>query len=129
MAKVTITLEGMEPLQKAFREMPDRVKDYSAQAVTASSFAISQRMKATVQVDTGLLKSVIASVPAGRGTTASVRIGQEGFYWKFLEYGRKGAPAFPFIRAATEAEATPFEQRIRDIAAKVERDFTSSRFL
>lgn len=128
MAKVTMKLDGMEALQRAIVAQPVRVKAYASDAVSASTFAIAQRMRATVPVRSGVLKSQITPIVGRASLSARIEIAPEAFYWRFVEYGTVRVGARPFIRPAADQESTTFIGRIRDIGEKLERDFATSRF-
>jgi HK97 gp10 family phage protein len=133
-AKVTMSLTGMDALQRALKTAPDTVQLYAADAVTKTGFAIAQRARALVPVGaTGALKRAIASAPAS--TTRSGPSGRVGldspevFYWRYVEFGTVRVRARPFFRPAADAEADDYVARIRAIGPALERDLSASRFV
>lgn len=120
-------LEGMEALQRAVTRAPDTLKAHMGTAIATTTYAIASRMKSMVPVATGTLRAAIESTT--RGMNGRVLIQPSAYYWRFIEYGTKYQTARPFIRPSTEAESGQFEQRIRAIGPKLERDFSSGRFI
>jgi HK97 gp10 family phage protein len=133
MAKVKMTLTGMDALQRALKTAPEAVQDHAAAAVQTTAFAIAQRARALVPVKTGALKSAITSA----AIKTNGRVGLSGakgeknpaFYWRFVEFGTRHMPARPFFRPAADAEAEAFVARVREIGPALERDLASSRFV
>lgn len=134
MNKVTMTLVGLEALKAAVSRCPDVVRAHMGDVIAATSFAVAQRARSLAPVQTGALKSAITSTARG----LSGRVGLTGGmingrrpdkYWRFVEFGTVKMAARPLFRAATEGESPGFEQRIRGIVPKIERDFASSRFV
>ena len=134
MAKVTMTLDGMEPLQRALKTAPDLVQVHASDAVAKTSFAVSQRAKALVPVATGALKAAISAT--ARGTSGRVGLSKGAstggvgpeVYWRFVEFGTVRVPARPFFRPAAEAETSAYVERIRAIGSRLERDLSGGRF-
>jgi phage protein, HK97 gp10 family len=134
MAKVTMSLTGMEGLQRALKTAPDLVKAGAADAVLKTGFAIAQRARALVPVRTGDLKDHIAS--ASRGTSGRVGMGPGGrrktkpsVYWRYVEFGTRHMPARPFFRPATDAEAIGYVDRLRRVGRDLERDLSASSLM
>lgn len=134
MKNVSMTLDGVDKLKAAVARQPELVRRHMTGVIQATSFSVAQRAKALAPVDTGALKSSITA--QSRGLSGSVRV-QGGvihgrrpeIYWRFIEYGTVKTPARPLFRAATEAETSAFETRIRNIVPAIERDFASGRLL
>jgi HK97 gp10 family phage protein len=130
MAKVTMTLTGMEGLQRALKTAPDLVQLGASDAVQKTSFAVAQRARALVPVRTGDLKNHIGS--ASRKTSG--RVGVEGgtgktdpaTYWRYVEFGTRYMPARPFFRPAADAETNDYIERLRRVGRDLERDLSSS---
>lgn len=116
-----MTLTGMDGLIRALKAMPDVARAELKYAVEATVVAIAQRMRATVARSSGLLLRNISH--SMRGLTGHVEIGVDAFYWHFLEFGTVNMAAKPFIRPSAELEAPAFEQRLRDVASTLEREF------
>lgn len=125
--KVTMRLEGFDALQRAIVKAPNVVKAHAGSAVGATAFAVAQRMRSLVRVDTGRLRQAIEV--SSRGLSGRVLINPSGFYWPFLEYGTVRMAARPFVRPAAEAETSDFLTRVRDIGKKLERDWSAGRFV
>lgn len=120
-------LEGMDALKRAVTRAPETLKAHMGTAVAQTTFAIAGRMRSSVPVRTGTLRGSIESTT--RGMSGRVLISGSAYYWRFIEYGTRYQTARPFIRPATESESGQFEQRVRAIGPKLERDFSSGRFL
>ena len=128
MAKVTSSLDGFEATRRAFVAAPDLVQVLAAGVVAKSTFAVAQRMRASVRVRTGKLRSQIVSSSTG----LNGRVGfasKEVFYWRFVEFGTVRLPARPFIRPSAEAEADPYVREMAAIGRKLERDMSAGRLL
>lgn len=130
MNKVTMTLIGLDALKAAVARCPDVVRTHLGDVVQKTSYAIAQRARTLAPVATGALKASIESTSRGM----SGRVGVSGVsingqrpevYWRFVEFGTVKMAARPLFRGATEAETPGFEQRIRAIAPKIERDFSA----
>jgi HK97 gp10 family phage protein len=129
MAKVLMTLEGMDRTLAALRRAPEVTRVHASSAVGVSTFAVAQRARALVPVDTGNLKASIESSRVVGGLSGRVGVGAEAYYWRFVEFGTVGRSARPFFRPAAEEERDVFIQRMRDIGPKVERDLSGGRLL
>lgn len=127
MAKVTMSLTGMDALQRALKTAPDLVKDLASDAVLKTAFATAQRARALVPVRTGALKAAITSAATATNGRVGLSGGEAAFYWRFVEFGTRYMPARPFMRPAADAEADDYVARIRDIGPKLERDLATSR--
>jgi len=129
-AKVTMTLTGMEGLQRALTSAPDLVKVGASDAVQKTAFSVAQRARALVPVRSGALKDHIGW--ASRSTSG--RVGVEGgkgaqdpsHYWRYVEFGTRYMPARPFFRPAADAEADTYVERLRRVGRDLERDFSTS---
>ena len=123
MAKVTMTLEGMGPLQRALKTAPDVVAELTSAAVTATSFAVAQRARALVPGPPARSKNRSArrrpgKRPVGRRLESGPP-SPDAFYWRFVEFGTVRHPARPFFRPAAEAESTDYVARIRAIGPQL----------
>jgi HK97 gp10 family phage protein len=128
MATVKVSIEGMEDAQDALRRFPDQARDAMADVIQRTTFAARQRMLATApRGETGRLRGSLTA--SARGLSGRVVMEGDAFYWRFLEYGTRYIAARPFVRPAAEAEANAVEGRIRDMVAKLERDFATNRFI
>jgi HK97 gp10 family phage protein len=130
MATVKMTLEGFEATRRVLEAAPQLVESAASSAVATSSFAIAQRAKALVRVDTGRLKAAIDYTRTRTSLTGGVGISDPtAFYWRFVEFGTVHTTPRPFFRPAAEEERATFIQRMRDIGPKLERDLAGGRFL
>jgi HK97 gp10 family phage protein len=120
-------LEGFKEASRKLRAMPPELKEDMAQAVRETSFSLMQRAKANAPKETGTLVSAITY--SVRGLTGRVVVNPAGFYWRFHEYGTRYIPAKGFARAAGESETISFNERMRQIRARAERNFESGRLL
>lgn len=125
MAKVTVKLDGLEATLRAFQRAPDVARVHASSAVAASTFAVAQRARALVPVDTGRLKAAIETSRTVNGLTGNVGLSsREAFYWRFVEFGTKHMAARPFFRPAAEQERNTFIERFRRIGPLMERDLS-----
>lgn len=122
-------LTGMERTLAALARAPEVVRVRSSSAVAASTFAVAQRARALVPVDTGRLKAAIESSRVVGGLTGSVGVSKDAFYWRYVEFGTKHMPAQPFFRPAAEAEQAEFIRRMQAIGPAVERDLSGGGLL
>lgn len=123
-------LEGFERTRKALLSAPEAARVHASSAVAASTFAVAQRARALVPVDTGLLKSAIESSRTVTGLTGTVGLStRDAFYWRFVEFGTRNMAARPFFRPAAEDERNTFIARFQNIGHLIERDLSSGRFL
>jgi HK97 gp10 family phage protein len=129
MAKITMKLEGMERTLRALHQAPEVARVHASSAVASSTFAVAQKARALVPVDSGVLKRSIESSRTVNGLTGRVGVSAEGFYWRFVEYGTINMAARPFFRPAAESEQSPFIQRMREIGPRMERDLAAGRFV
>jgi HK97 gp10 family phage protein len=121
-----MTLHGFDALQRALATAPEVVRTQTADAVSATAFAIAQRMRTLAPRASGTLRSAIQA--RSRGTSGRVEIGSEAFYWRFLEYGTKQMAARPFVRTSAEFESATFLARIRAIGQRLEQTWGTGRF-
>lgn len=122
-------LDGFEATRRVLERAPDVVRVHASSAVAASTFAVAQRARSLVPVDTGTLKSSIETSRTVSGLSGSVGVASEGFYWPFVEFGTQFVAARPFFRPAAELERSAFVERFRQIGPKIERDLSSGRFV
>jgi HK97 gp10 family phage protein len=116
-----MSIQGLEALQRNLQTQGPRVRDLAAQVVSVTTFAIHQRVQATIWRDSGLLASQVSW--RMRGLTGVIEISADGWYWHFLEYGTVRMAARPRIRPAAELESPIFERRFRDVARRLESEF------
>lgn len=122
-------LEGFAPLQRALVAAPELARTHASSAVAASTFAVAQRARALVPVDSGDLQRSITTSNIVRGLTGRVGLNTpDTSYWRYVEFGTRFMPARPFFRPAAEMERESFIQRMRAIGPRLERDLSASRF-
>jgi HK97 gp10 family phage protein len=85
------------------------IRSVVSQAVAATALAVESRAKENAPVDTGRLRSSIASDI--QGVTATVGTNVE--YAVYIELGTRFQPARPFLYPAAEAERQLFVQRLK----------------
>lgn len=124
-----MTLDGMTRTLAALRRAPEVTRVHASSAVGASTFAVAQRARALVPVDTGTLRSSIEASRVVSGLVGRVGVSKDAYYWRFVEFGTVRQAARPFFRPAAEEERGVFIQRMRDIGPRVERDLSGGRFL
>lgn len=116
-------LSGVKELQRALKESSVAAVAEIEQAIAASTFSMTQRMRSLAVERTGRLKRAISG--KATGLNGRVTISGDAFYWRFLEYGTIHMPARPFVRQSVEEEAPQFESRLRKVASNLERNFAS----
>lgn len=124
-----MTLEGMDRTLAALRRAPEVTRTHASGAVAVSTFAVAQKARALVPVNTGTLKASIESSNVVSGLSGRVGVSAAAYYWRFIEFGTVKMAARPFFRPAAEDEREAFVQRMRDIGPKVERDLSGGRFV
>jgi HK97 gp10 family phage protein len=124
MAKVTMSLTGMEGLQRALKVAPDLVQIGAGDAVLKTAFAIAQRARSLAPVRTGALRNAIAA--ASRSTSGRVGLDKALPYWRFVEFGTVHQRAHPYFRPAAEAESSLYVERLRRVGRDLERDLSTS---
>ena len=132
MARVKLTLTGMEKLQNALKNAPEVARSHASSAIAASTFAVAQRARSLVPVDTGTLRNAIESNrPNVKGLVGRVGLNSSAArgYWFFVEFGTRYMPARPFFRTAAELEREALIQRMRLIGPQIERDLSAGRLL
>lgn len=123
-------IEGMEALQRVLVSAPDVVRSKGVDVINVTSFAMAQRAKSLVAVNTGTLKSSIEAKRTVTSLSGGIGINtRETFYWRFLEFGTVHMSARPFIRPAAEAEQNAYIERWQALGRNLERDLSVSRFL
>lgn len=125
---IGVSLGGLEAVREALDRVPDQVRVLMTDVVHKTTFGVNQRVLAHApRGETGRLRAAITW--SARGLSGRVTIGPDGYYWHFLEYGTRTIKANPFVRTARELEAQDFDARVRDVAKRIERDFSTGRFL
>lgn len=129
MARVTVKLDGFERTRKALQSAPEAARVHASSAVAVSTFALAQRARSLVPVDSGTLKAAIDTSRTVSGLTGRVGISNAAaYYWRFVEFGTRNVSARPFFRPAAEQERNAFIARFRQIGSLIERDLANGRF-
>jgi HK97 gp10 family phage protein len=135
---LTVKIEGLESLQKAFSLLPQRVAVKAAsKAVRAGANVILKAARMKVPVDTGNLKKSIAvkvlnkrrdamqvaAIIGPRVVNRRSKAKHDGFYGFFVEYGTKKVRSQPFMRPAYDENKVAAQQAIMDIVGEaIERE-------
>lgn len=127
-------IKGLAELELALRQLPDNIaRNVLRGMVNAGATVIRQEVVARAPVyegddkraDPGLIKRSVfqkqiperstrnrqtfyVGVRTGKGSTVKLRgrvLASDAWYWRFLEFGRSGMAAQPFMRPAMEARA------------------------
>lgn len=111
-------IEGLAELKKALDALPKELHAGPLRAaVGAAAKVVQDAAKQSAPVDDGTLKRAIYRTRSKTGSSAvqemaivGVRFGrkyrrrgQDAWYWRFLEFGTKKAPARPFLRPGFES--------------------------
>jgi HK97 gp10 family phage protein len=128
----TIRFLGAEELRDKFVAMTEAARiQVLEQSVPAAADIPLQRIAAAAPVGTDLggywnqpahtkahhLKDDLTLETLERNQdrmVVGVKFGADSFYWHFIEFGTKHAPAHPFIRQAFSASKTQIAGEIRD---------------
>jgi len=134
-----LTVTGLRELEEALKRLPEAVaKKVLRKSVRAGAKLVVDEARANVPVDTGLTRRAIAA-RGGRSRYANsvINVGvlssgakarryikikgvkvDVPYYWKYLEFGTKNAPAQPFLRPAFEAQKTAAVEAIKQALAE-----------
>lgn len=147
MADISMEVKGLSELNKALKELPDRIaKNVLRGAVNAGAAVIRQEAKANAPVYTGdvaqghpppgTLKKAISQAQARKLSNqvqqtvhVGVRQGKsakktkkgallDAYYWWFVENGTSKMAARPFLRPAFEGKKTEAVKAIEEYLAK-----------
>src|SRR4051794_31704975 len=117
-----ITVSGIDDVCKELSELPKSItKNVFARALAAAAVPVVQALRARCPVATGELRDHITTDiqihAEGKGGTAQVGFGNEGYKARFIEYGHRivghapnhkelgAVESKPFMRPATVASA------------------------
>ena len=144
MAKFSVSVEGLEGLRIALRELPGQVQAKTLSgAVAAGARVILEEARRQVRVDTGLLKRMLRATRGVRRSTdaaafvtvrrlsnkkiaeykkktgkAAATNPDDPFYWSILEFGKSTRTAHPFIRPAFAIARMDALEKIKDALRK-----------
>lgn len=122
-----ISVEGLREIQHALNRVPSQAVPALETIIAQTVFAGQRRMIAGSRRATGKQRAAITV--RTRGTLGRVLIDPSAFYWRFQEYGTTRVPATPFVRPAREAEEVELDRRVKQLAARIERDWASGSLL
>lgn len=112
MPRYTIKVVNSTRLKKQLKAMPDDVQAGLRQAVKAAAKQLRGDARKRAPVLSGDLRRSIRYRVAKDGLSATIFV--EEFYGRFIEFGRKGAEAQPFMRPAAALERARFRNRFSD---------------
>ena len=115
MARVTVSVEGLERLHRKLAQVPEHIREGAREAVDEAAEAVKDQVAATVGVHTGHLKRSVKVRHIG-GTGLSADVGwfdANSYYAKFVEFGTSSITANPVLTAAGEQERTRFPRRVK----------------
>lgn len=92
-------------------QMPGQIRAAVAAEVSKAAFEIEAQAKAKAAVRTGTMRRSIHTVLSNGGLSAVV--GPSVLYARFIEFGRRGAAARPFMRPAAEAVLPKFADAVK----------------
>lgn len=85
-----VEVTGLDAVLAALEDVAeDSVKKLTADFCLDVATAIAEEAKAIMPKDTGVMAALtVAEIGKGRNaSSASVRVGRDAYYWRFLEYG------------------------------------------
>lgn len=102
---------GGREIERALKALPDRTaRNVLAGMVRAGGRTIRDDARARVRRKTGLgAKSIVVRSARSKNRNSAraiVTVLKRAFYLRFLEFGTRHAPAFPFLRPAAETKYT-----------------------
>lgn len=118
MASSTIKFDGAEGLLEKFKAMTSeaRANTLSAAVEPAADF-VREAIFARAPVLSGKLASdisIVALTETADRFVMAVKIEDEAFYWRFLEFGTVKMAAQPFIRPSFVSSRAQARNEIRD---------------
>jgi HK97 gp10 family phage protein len=126
------TIEGIEPLIKAFRTIPKIARAELANMIGHVANAVEGRARMLAPVDQGDLVRAIGQTGTGLNRKIGIEKGEVGgrtgqsshtdpsIYGRMREFGTAKLPASPFMRPAADQEAAKWEGRIREVSKALE---------
>ena len=98
---MSVEIEGLAELQAALKKFPDEFKRASEQVLGQPLALLTREAKSEAPVDTGRLRSSIASqIVRGPGSQIVGKVGTNVEYAIHQEYGTRYQPGKPFLRPA-----------------------------
>lgn len=133
-----VQIEGLKELEDMFDTMlPREAQNLNRATIHGLAGEVSKQAKDKVPIDTGNLKKAIKSKrrrardPDRPVSDVVVVTGKnqknDGYYWRFVEYGTKDLPERPFFKPAIQwlrqnYVAVYKEQFFKKLASKIKRD-------
>lgn len=114
MARTRIKVTGTDKLQAQLDQLSDKARKRLQEAVAEAADTVRDDARRRAPRDTGRLQNSIRVDPAADGLSAKVGPqDNDAFYAIWVEWGRKNAPAQPFMTPASELERARFAKRVR----------------
>lgn len=127
-----IKIEGLDDLQELFDGLIlKEAQNLNRAAIHAVASQIAKDAKAGAPVDSGGMRKAIKAhrrrAKDANQPVSEVRVAKGSFYWRFVEYGTKEAPARPFFLPAISAARANIKSIYREmvgkkLAQKIKRD-------
>jgi HK97 gp10 family phage protein len=123
-------IEGLAELEKALKEMPDKIARKAMRMALKEGAGVLQReMEARAPRGAEPLKekrtrlaesfkTAVSFLGASRGENfveAKIRVKRSAFHWIFIEFGTSRMPARPFIRPVIDGKWQDALGRMRDV--------------
>jgi len=118
---IVLKLDGVPQLRRTIQRSSALATSRCRTLVKSSAAAVADRARTLAPMATGRLRRAIQH--DAQGLSASVLIGAEAPYWRFVEYGTVRMAAQPFLRPSAEQEAQTLDGRLRDVGQTLERDW------
>lgn len=108
--QISVKIENIDGIRAALRSFPERVKPFLRDASMKSAFMIERNAKILAPVDTGRLRSSIATSLgiADQGLSSIVQTNVN--YAIFVHEGTKRMPGRPFMEQAAEQSRDQINQ-------------------
>jgi HK97 gp10 family phage protein len=108
--KYTLQVAKAQKLRAALKQLPEDMRKGVKKALRESAMAVRKDARKRVAVRTKALRKSISFKVAKDGLSAKVF--PKKHYGTWVEHGREGQEAQPFMRPAAEAERPRFPKRI-----------------
>jgi HK97 gp10 family phage protein len=111
--KSNIRIRGMEELQRKLRKLGADVSAEMGNALAAGAEIVKNDARMRVPVRTGNLRDSI-DMEQVSSNEIHVGPGKEGWYGQFIELGKKGYAAHPFMRPAIDERRSKVVKAVKD---------------
>lgn len=114
--KVRLTVTGTPQIAAALARLAAQADEIAAEAAREWAQEIQDTARALAPVDTGTLRDAIEVRVQPGSTTETAQVGvwrADAYYAKFVEAGRKGQDADPFLHPAAEAHRRAGRRHVR----------------